>query len=175
MDQATGSNTIVPLLTAQHRQITAALDAVVDSAGDTRRRAFHGFLRLLALHEAAEQEAAHPAARTGAGGVVEQRLAEEYHAEQTISQMEQLDPNSEEFGRLLKQLVAGVTAHAHHEEEDEFPALAEVADRSTVIRVHHVVALVDRLAAAASPIDRLPFVEQVAARRQHFRGPATGA
>ena len=114
------------------------------------------------------------AARPGAGDTVEQRLAEEYHAGQTIAQMEQLDPNTVQFDRLLEQLVAAVTAHAHHEEQDEFPALADVADRLTVIRVHHVVALVDRLAAAASPIDQLPFTDQVAGYRQRFRGPATG-
>ncbi len=175
MDQVTGSNTIVPLLTAQHRHITALLDALVNATGDARQQAFREFLHFLALHEAAEQEAAHPAARTGAGGVVEQRLAEEYHAGQTISHMEQLEPNSDEFGRLLEHLVAGITGHAHREEQDEFPALAQVADVPTLIRVHHVIALVDRLATAASPIDRLPFVDQVAARRQHFRGAATGA
>ena len=175
MDQATVPNRIVPLLTAQHRHITALLDAVVNATGDARQPAFRSFLQFLALHEAAEEEAAHPAARPGAGETVEQRLAEEYHAGQTITQTEQLDPNTAEFDRLLEQLVAAVTAHAHHEEQDEFPALAEVADRLTAIRVHHVVALVDRLAGAASPIDRLPFVDQVAARRQHFRGPATGA
>ena len=89
--------------------------------------------------------------------------------------MEQLDPNTVEFDRLLDELVAAVTAHAHHEEQDEFPALAELEDRLTVIRVQHVVALVDRLAAAASPIDLSPFTDQVASYRQRFRGPATGA
>ena len=34
MDQAAGPSTIVPLLTAQHRHITALLDAVVDATGD---------------------------------------------------------------------------------------------------------------------------------------------
>ncbi len=174
MDQPNGLTKIVPLLVTQHQQIRSLLDAVSNATGDGRRGAFENFRRFLAVHEAAEEEAVHPAARTGAGGVVEQRLAEEYEAGQTISKLEDLDPDSEAFEDLFAELKHAVAAHARHEEQQEFPALAEVVDAVSLDRLHHVVRLVEPLGSTPAATDAQPFETQLAQRRQHFRGAATG-
>ena len=57
----------MPLLTQLHRQVAALLDAVERTAGHARLLAFNELRRYLAAHEAAEEEAVHPAARTGGG------------------------------------------------------------------------------------------------------------
>ena len=174
MDQSDGLTHVVPLLVAQHQQITSLLDAVSNTAGARRRGAVENFRRFLAVHEAAEEEAVHPAARTGAGGVVEQRLAEEYEAGQTISKLEDLDPDSEAFEDLFAELKNAVAAHARHEEQQEFPALTQVVDALALIRLHHIVELVQPLGSTPSATDDQPFQTQLAQRRQHFRGAATG-
>lgn len=165
-----GLTAIVPLLTEQHRQLAGLLDAVDQAAGPDRLLAFNDFRRYLAAHEAAEEEAVHPAARTGAGGVVEQRLAEEYQAGKLITDLEQLDVDSHTFTSQFATLKSAVTAHAHREETDEFPALVDLVDTQTLIRVHHIVKQVETFAALTDPDQ--PFVLQTEHHRQRFRGTA---
>jgi hemerythrin superfamily protein len=68
---------VVALLMRQHGEIRNLFDEVERTTGDDRRAAFQSLVRLLAVHETAEEEIVHPVARTvydGAGSVVDQRL-----------------------------------------------------------------------------------------------------
>jgi hemerythrin superfamily protein len=147
-------------LAAQHDQIAALMQAVQQTSGDERRGAFDEFSAYLAAHEAAEEEAIHPAARTGAGGVVAQRLAEEHDAGALITTLEHLGVDSAEFDATFARLHRAVLEHAHREERDEFPDLDTVKDTRTLIRMRYAVTLVNSLAARNLGSDR-SFLDRV--------------
>ncbi|GAA3369358.1 hypothetical protein GCM10017744_088720 [Streptomyces antimycoticus] len=76
---ADGMDDVVALLMRQHGEIRNLFDEVERSAGDDRRDAFRRLVRMLAVHETAEEEVVHPVARRsfdGGEGVVEDRLRE---------------------------------------------------------------------------------------------------
>src|SRR5688500_19209486 len=51
---------------------------VSGASGGAKRDAFEALVRKIAVHETAEEEVVHPAVRTSAQEVVEERLAEEH-------------------------------------------------------------------------------------------------
>lgn len=162
---------IIEDLKAQHGHIAALLRQIEQATGASRAAAFDEFRGYLAAHEAAEEEFVHPAARTGQGGVVEQRLAEEHQAGTLISEMEALDVDSAEFDVKFGQLHQAVTEHAAHEEEQEFPHLAAVDNKHTLIRMRQAIKLVSSLAARTVGTGK-PFIERVNSDREHLRGTA---
>ncbi|MFC4852761.1 hemerythrin domain-containing protein [Actinophytocola glycyrrhizae] len=130
-DQVETTHDVVDLLLGQHQQIRDLFIEVQSTAGAGRRDAFARLVRLLAVHETAEEEVVHPLARTaiaGGDGVVDDRLAEEREAKEVLSRLEELDPDSEEFGSLLDTLRMSVLEHAHHEEVYEFRYLRQHYD-----------------------------------------------
>lgn len=54
---------VVELLKAQHNQIRQLIDRVRAADGAGKREPFEDLVRLLAVHESAEEEVIHPAAR----------------------------------------------------------------------------------------------------------------
>src|SRR3954447_7775621 len=72
---------VVSLLISQHNQVKALFARVKSSTGEQKRDSFQDLVRLLAVHESAEEQVVHPAARHDAGdSVVEARLHEEDEA-----------------------------------------------------------------------------------------------
>jgi hemerythrin superfamily protein len=119
---------VVDVLLAQHAEIRDLFAEVMAATGDERRSAFHRLVRLLAVHETAEEEIVHPLARRslpGGEGVVEDRLAEERVAKQLLSDLEQMDPDSADFLPSLDALRIAVLTHARAEERYEFVRLGE--------------------------------------------------
>lgn len=127
-DRVETSEDVVDLLLGQHQQIRDLFTEVQSAAGAGRRDAFARLVRLLAVHETAEEEVVHPLARraiAGGDGVVDDRLAEEREAKEVLSRLESMDPGSEEFERLLGTLRMSVLEHAGHEEQYEFRYLRQ--------------------------------------------------
>lgn len=133
---------VVALLIDQHTRIRDLFTAVETGEGDERATAFARLVRLLALHEAAEEVVVHPAARHVEGGdaVVEDRLAEEGQAKEQLARLEALGPDHPEFAEGLAVLRLSVLEHANHEENYEFRYLrshydaAELADMAALVR-----------------------------------------
>jgi hemerythrin superfamily protein len=121
----TGREDVITLLQRQHQEIRQLFDEVERADGDARRAAFHRLVRLLSVHETAEEELVHPTVRQQNGGrpVVEARLAEEHRAKDLLSTMDGMGPDAEGFDTLLIKLRKDVLAHAKHEEHEEFPLL----------------------------------------------------
>ena len=71
----TGREDVITLLQRQHQEIRQLFDEVEKADGDARRAAFHRLVRLLSVHETAEEELVHPRVRQQDGGhaVVEAR------------------------------------------------------------------------------------------------------
>jgi hemerythrin superfamily protein len=121
----TNSEDVITLLERQHQEIRALFTELETANDETRRDAFRRLVRLLAVHETAEEEVVHPAARDAQGGnaVVDARLGEEHRAKELLSTLDEMGPDAEGFDLLLPQLRDDVLAHANHEEREEFPLI----------------------------------------------------
>jgi hypothetical protein len=117
---------VIDLLLAQHALIRDLFDEVEQAPAAQRAEAFTRLVRLLAVHETAEEELVHPYARgkiDGGDAVVEDRLAEENEAKQLLELMDQAGPAAADFETNLRLLRAAVEAHARSEERYEFTQL----------------------------------------------------
>jgi hemerythrin superfamily protein len=152
---------VVQLLIEQHRQIRELFTEVQAAVGKDRKDAFHRLVRLLAVHETAEEEIVHPAVRRAGGGesIVDARVAEERRAKELLSTIDKIGPEADGFDTLLVQLREDVLAHAEHEEREEFPLLHGGYDDDRLRRM----ALAVRAAEAIAPTRPHPGVESPAA------------
>lgn len=116
---------VVDVLLAQHALIEDLFRDTLTATGEVRRQRFDELVRVLGLHEAAEQEFLHPLsrARIDSPAVVDGRVAEEALAAQMVSDLVELGPDGEGFGAGLLALRTAVLTHARHEERYEFPWL----------------------------------------------------
>jgi hemerythrin superfamily protein len=114
----------------QHDQIRELFDAVEKAPAEERAEAFKPLVRLLAVHETAEEMVIYPVASKGEAGkeIVEQRKAEEDAAKKELVEIEKLDPESAEFANRLSAFRTMVFEHAEAEELEVFPLLTEVTD-----------------------------------------------
>ncbi|MEU4514973.1 hemerythrin domain-containing protein [Nonomuraea wenchangensis] len=122
---------VIELLQAQHGMIRDLFDEVEQASAGERAEAFTRLVRLLAVHETAEEEIVHPYARgaiEGGDGVVDDRLAEEHEAKELLEQLDQAGPDDPDFMKNLLVLRAAVEAHARSEERYEF---SEIIERTT--------------------------------------------
>ncbi|MEZ0073830.1 hemerythrin domain-containing protein [Planotetraspora sp. GP83] len=119
-------NDVIELLMRQHVLIRELFDEVDRGQGDERREAFSRLVRLLAVHETAEEEIVHPYARrklVGGDTIVDNRLHEEEEAKEMLSRLDDMDVTTPEFSQELERLRAAVFAHAAAEERYEFSEL----------------------------------------------------
>jgi hemerythrin superfamily protein len=122
----TKSGDVVDVLLAQHARIEDLFHQVLTSRGDTRRDAFEQLIRLLAVHETAEEEIVHPTARVSmpdGGEAVDARLAEEREAKEMLARLQDVDPGDPRFEPAFARLRMAVLQHAKREERYEFPQL----------------------------------------------------
>jgi hemerythrin superfamily protein len=121
-----GEDDVVDLLLAQHSLIRDLFDEVEKASAEERPEAFQRLVRLLAVHETAEEEIVHPYSRLKIDGgkeVVDDRLAEENAAKQLLTDMDKAGAGDPRFLENLAVLRAAVTAHARSEERYEFTQL----------------------------------------------------
>jgi Hemerythrin HHE cation binding domain len=128
---------VVDLLIQQHSLIRDLFDEVRSAQpAEAQQEAFYRLRRMLAVHETAEEEVVHPAARRvlagGNDGLVDDRLAEENEAKQLLSQLEGLQAGEPGFLELLDDLRLAVLAHARSEERYEFMQLRAKLDAATL-------------------------------------------
>ena len=138
---------VVAFLKEQHQQIKALFSEVRTTSGEQRREAFIALRRLLAVHETAEEEIVHPAARKAlpqGEAIVEARLQEENKAKKALSAIEDLDIDSADFVSEINSLAMNVIAHAEAEERQEFGPLGEQLDQ--LERMRSAVKVAERVA-----------------------------
>lgn len=139
---------VITLLHRQHENIRTLFAEVEAAVGDERKDAWHRLVRLLSIHETAEEEIVHPAIKRVNGGepIVDARVAEERRAKELLSTMDDMGPDAEGFDTLLTQLREDVLAHADHEEEAEFPLLRKVHDQDRLERMARAVEAAEAIA-----------------------------
>jgi hypothetical protein len=127
---------VVDLLIAQHALIRDLFEEVKSTRGQVQEEAFHRLRRMLAVHETAEEDVVHPAARLvlagGNDGLVGDRLAEENEAKKILGELEGLRPGEPAFLELLDKLRIAVLMHARSEERYEFMQLRQKAKPATL-------------------------------------------
>jgi hemerythrin superfamily protein len=120
--------TVIDLLLEQHQQIRQLFTKVSNATGEAKRNAFDDLVRLLAVHESAEEQIVHPVARKqgdAAEAVVQARLDEEDEAKKALADLYDLGVDHPEFDSRLEAFATDVLVHAMHEEQEEFPRLRE--------------------------------------------------
>jgi hemerythrin superfamily protein len=155
------ANDVITLLEQQHQEIRRLFGEVERAKGDQRKEAFRELVRLLSIHETAEEELVHPEVRKQDGGepVVDARVGEEHRAKELLSTLDDMSPDAEGFDTLLFQLRDDVLAHAEHEEREEFPLLRRTADEKRLRAMADTV----KAAEAVAPTRPHPGVESAAA------------
>ena len=116
---------VIDMLKQQHAQIRRAFRRAA-LPGPIRHRAFHDLVRLLAIHEAAEEAHVHPKARRalpGGKALAAARRREEKEAKRLISRLYRIGPDGSGYLRALREVRRVVLAHAGREEREEFRAL----------------------------------------------------
>ncbi|WP_030665022.1 hemerythrin domain-containing protein [Streptomyces cellulosae] len=134
-DDAAPDVDVVALLMRQHGDIRNLFDEVEAVSGDARQDAFRRLVRLLAVHETAEEEVVHPFVRrnvTGGDVVVDERLREERSAKETLSALDGLDTGDPKFMPQLLALRTEVQEHARAEERYEFIHIRRSADTAAL-------------------------------------------
>jgi hemerythrin superfamily protein len=157
---ATQQKDAVDVLLAQHEKIKAMFSEVSAASGKQKQDLFEDLVRLLAVHEAAEEELVHPMSRrdNAAGdAVVDARLAEEQQAKRELADLYDIGTADPRFDAGFQRLQQAVLAHAEHEEHEEFPALrrAVPADQLTKLA------------------DRVLTAEKMAPTRPHPHSPSS--
>jgi|SRR5690606_27321613 len=119
---------VVDVLLEQHRQIKELLMQVRSASGDAKRRGFDDLVRLLAVHEVAEEEVVHPVARKAIDNgarIVDDRLGEEHDAKHELVELHEIGVDHPEFDVRITTLAEAVTRHAEQEESHEFQVLRQ--------------------------------------------------
>ncbi|MFF5158306.1 hemerythrin domain-containing protein [Streptomyces sp. NPDC000348] len=161
-DDRARDDDVVALLMRQHGDIRNLFDEVEATTGDERRDAFRRLVRLLAVHETAEEEVVHPFVRRAVPGgeqVVEDRLTEEREAKETLAVLDEMDTDDPKFLPRLMQLRTDVQLHARAEERYEFTHIRRSADATRLA----VMAKAIKAAEAMAPTRPHPGVESGAA------------
>jgi hypothetical protein len=153
---------VVDLLLEQHAAIERLFLLAAGSTGDDKRDAFNDLVRLLAVHETAEEELVHPLASTlvdGGDALVNDRLAEERQAKKMLAALVDAGPDDEGFDTALLVLRDAVLVHARSEERYEF---AELRQRVPSEQLRALAGLV-RAAEAVAPTRPHPGAESAIA------------
>lgn len=152
---------VVALLKHQHGEIRNLFDEVEKTVGEARRDAFHRLVRMLAVHETAEEEVVHPFAKRaaeGGEGMVADRLREERQAKEALGALEKMDTEDPRFLDALLALRSDVMRHARAEERYEFAQLKRLNDPSALAAMARSV----KAAEAAAPTRPHPGAESAA-------------
>jgi hypothetical protein len=119
---------VVEFLVHQHGRIRDLMMEVLAATGEPRKAAFRELVRLLSVHETAEEEVVHPAARRrleAGGSIIDDRLQEEHEAKELLEQLDGMDSDAPEFLPLFRRMRTAVITHAVHEQRYEFSYLRQ--------------------------------------------------
>ena len=141
--------TVIDLLVNQHKQIQALFAEIQTSSGEQKTERFHDLVRLLAIHESAEEQVVHPAARRSIPDgepVVDERLEEEKQAKQALAELYELGAEHPDFDVRLRSFAELILRHANAEEAQEFEQLRASVSESELIRMASAVRTAESLA-----------------------------
>jgi hemerythrin superfamily protein len=121
-----GRRDVVTLVRRQHDDIRRLFDGVESALPERRPAAFQPLVRLLAVHETAEELVIYPTlltAGSSARAAVQARKSEENAAKNALAALEGTDARTPEFLDRLRAFRIDVEAHASAEETEILPLL----------------------------------------------------
>ena len=139
----------IELLLQQHNQARKLMIEVESGRGDSKKTAFEQLVRLLAVHETAEEEVVYPVLKlAGDEGarVTEARKAEEDEAKKALSDLESMDMPTREFDEGFRSFRQMVLRHAANEEREVFPRLRASQTPEELERLGNAVRKAERTA-----------------------------
>lgn len=148
--ETASSRDVVDLLLEQHDEIRSLFSALREAQEPAKEELFQDLVRLLAVHESAEEAVIHPVARRKLDDgekVVEARLEEEDVAKKELADLYEMGVGHPDFDRRLQAFAAEVVEHATSEESEELLRLRGTLDADTLRRMAGAV----RAAEAAAP------------------------
>jgi hemerythrin superfamily protein len=140
---------VVDLLLEQHSRARDLMTEVLLREGEQRKTAFRELVRLLSVHEAAEQEVVHPTTRRAADGgaqIVADRLQEERDAKELLKLLDGMDPDDPDFLPLFLTLRESVVSHAVAEQKYEFNNLRKDVGESERAGMRALVQVAEKMA-----------------------------
>lgn len=141
---------VVDVLLDQHTQIKSLFSRVANEPqGAQKRELFQDLVRLLAVHETAEEEVVHPIARRKIDSgeqVVDSRRKEEDQAKRELAQLYDMGVDHPEFNAKLAKLSEAVIQHADREEAEEFQALRRQVPQEQLVRMAGAVRAAEKTA-----------------------------
>ena len=146
---ATQQEDVVSLLLSQHEQVKILFNRLKTSEGTQKNELFEDLVRLLAVHETAEEEVVHPMAhrRLDHGEeVVENRLHEEDAAKRALVELYDLGVDHPDFDAKLAAFEEAVIRHATREENEEFVHLRETLDPDQLRQMAGAVRIAEKTA-----------------------------
>jgi hypothetical protein len=149
---------VVELLLDQHRVIRELCEEVSSAAVADREQPFRSLLRLLAVHEAVEEELVHPYVKRRVAGtkdVVAERVEEEREFNRMLAALDALGPTNPGLDELFERFRTALIAQADKEESSEFAGIRTAtrpAERSAM-------AAAVRLASSLAPTHPHPGIE----------------
>ena len=119
---------VIGVLKAQHTEIRRAFTRAA-MPGGRRPAAFRRLVRLLAIHEAAEEAHVHPTVRhiRSAARAAQTRREEEKQTKRLLVTLARIGPDGDGYLRTLWALRRAVLIHTAREERGELPALATLS------------------------------------------------
>ncbi|WP_062434331.1 hemerythrin domain-containing protein [Herbidospora daliensis] len=140
---------VVAFLVRQHAEINDLFTEVTATDGAAREEAFRRLVRLLAVHETAEEELVHPYVRQvvdGGDGIADDRLREENQAKRLLADLDQMGSDHPDFPKHLEILRVEVLAHARAEERYEFTHLTREGDPARLAKMTAAVQAAEKMA-----------------------------
>jgi hypothetical protein len=159
---ATRQRDVIDVLLAQHERIRELFGQVTAADGARRRELFADLVRLLAVHEAAEEELVHPMARKGAvvpDLIVAARRDEERQAKRDLAELYDMGTDHPHFAAGLERLRSLVLEHVGLEEREEFPAMRLAVPPGQLVEM----------------AGRVRWAEKLAPTRPHAHTPTSAA
>lgn len=127
---------VVDFLYGQHSRIRDLMMEVMAFSGEAREASWRELVRLLSVHETAEEEVLHPVARRRldeGDAVVDDRLGEEREAKELLERLDGMDPDDADFLPLFMRMRKAVITHAVYEQRYEFSNLRQKASTAELV------------------------------------------
>jgi hemerythrin superfamily protein len=141
---------VVDELTSDHREALALLDRLANSTGvDQQRDLADTVIAEVVRHAVAEEMYVYPAMREHVPDgerAVEHDIEEHKQLEETMKQLEAVDPGEPRFDSLVREMTEQLRHHAHDEETEQFPRLRELIPRDELVRLREKVDTAKKLA-----------------------------
>ena len=112
-----------------HEQIDALFATIASASGQARRDAQRQLAVLLTGHSLAEESVLYPAmVMTDHKAHSSEAYVEQSGAKVQLAELDEMDPDSQDYADKFEHLRAAVTMHAYREESDWFPELRREGD-----------------------------------------------